>query len=59
MIINLIVVAVTLLMGVFLSVWLACPQCRLWIESPKWQPMAWDDPAGPFDLLPARTEDEK
>jgi hypothetical protein len=45
MVINLIVVAVTLLMGGFVGVWLACPRCRLWIEAPKWQPLAWDEPA--------------
>jgi hypothetical protein len=45
MVINLIVVAVTLLMSGFVSVWLVCPRCRLWIEAPKWQPLAWDKPA--------------
>ena len=42
MVINVIVVAVTLLMGGFVGVWLVCPRCRPWIEAPKWQPLAWD-----------------
>jgi hypothetical protein len=49
--INVIVIAVTLMMGGFVVVWLACPRCRPWIEAPKWQPLGWDrpprgDPAG-------------
>ena len=44
MVINVIVVAVTLLMGGFVGVWLVCPRCRPWIEAPKWQPLAWDKP---------------
>jgi hypothetical protein len=43
MVINVIVVAVTLLMGGFVGVWLVCPRCRPWIEAPKWQPLAWDE----------------
>ena len=54
MVINVIVVAVTLLMGGFVGVWLVCPRCRPWIEAPKWQPLAWDAPAAPSDPLPAR-----
>jgi hypothetical protein len=42
MAVNLIVVAVTLMMGGFVGVWLACPACRPWFESPKWQPLGWD-----------------
>ncbi len=44
MVINVIVVAVTLLMGGFVTVWLVCPRCRPWIEAPKWQPLEWDQP---------------
>ena len=44
MAVNVIVVAVTLMMGGFVAVWLACPRCRPWIEAPKWQPLAWDSP---------------
>ena len=44
MAINVIVVAVTLMMGGFVVVWFACPRCRAWIEAPKWQPLAWDSP---------------
>lgn len=42
MAINVIVVAVTLLMGGFVGAWLFCPRCRSWIEAPKWQPLDWD-----------------
>ena len=59
MVINVIVVAVTLLMGGFVGVWLACPRCRPWIEAPKWQPLAWDQPAAPSGPLPARREGER
>ncbi len=59
MVINVIVVAVTLLMGGFVGVWLVCPRCRPWIEAPKWQPLAWDEPAAPSDPLPARRENER
>lgn len=45
MVINVIVVAVTLLMGGFVGVWLLCPRCRPWFEAPKWQPLGWDEPA--------------
>ena len=44
MAVNVIVVAVTLLMGGFVAVWLVCPRCRSWIEAPKWQPLGWDQP---------------
>lgn len=44
MAINVIVVAVTLLMGGFVGVWLLCPRYRPWIEAPKWQPLDWDEP---------------
>jgi hypothetical protein len=40
--INVIVIAVTLMIGGFVVVWLAVPRCRPWIEAPKWQPLAWD-----------------
>jgi UPF0716 family protein affecting phage T7 exclusion len=51
MVVNLIVAAVTLLMGGFVGFWLLCPQCRPWIEAPKWQPLTWHDhdPASGFD----------
>ena len=42
--INVIVAAVTVLVGGFVVVWLAFPRCRPWIEAPKWQPLAWDQP---------------
>ena len=42
MTINVIVVAVTLLIGGFVGIWLFCPRCRSWIEAPKWQPLSWD-----------------
>jgi hypothetical protein len=51
LVINLIVIAVTLLMAGFIGVWLACPRSRLWIEAPKWQPLNWDEPR----LLPSRS----
>jgi hypothetical protein len=40
--INVIVAAVTVLMGGFVVVWLAFPRYRPWIEAPKRQPLAWD-----------------
>ena len=46
MAINVIVVAVTLMIGGFVVVWFACPRSRAWIEAPKWQPLAWDSPRG-------------
>jgi hypothetical protein len=46
MAINVIVVAVTLMMGGFMLVWFFCPHCRAWIEAPKWQPLRWDQPNG-------------
>lgn len=45
MVINVIVVAVTLLMAGFVGTWLACPRYRPWIEAPKWQPLGWDKSA--------------
>jgi hypothetical protein len=45
-VINAIVIAVTVMMGGFVAVWLAYPRCRPWIEAPKWQPLAWDRPPG-------------
>lgn len=54
MVINVIVVAVTLLMSGFVGVWLVCPRCRLWIEAPKWQPLAWDEPATDSSFLDHR-----
>ena len=44
MAVNVIVVAVTLMMGGFVVVWLAYPRCRRWFEAPKWQPLRWDKP---------------
>jgi hypothetical protein len=40
--INLIVLAVTLLMGGFLFVWLCYPRLRPWIEAPKYRVLEWD-----------------
>ena len=42
MAVNVIVAAVTLMMGGFVAVWLACPRCRPWFEAPKRQPLHWD-----------------
>jgi hypothetical protein len=44
MAVNVIVIAVTLMMGGFVAVWLVCPRCRPWFEAPKWQPLGWDPP---------------
>ena len=44
MAVNIIVVAVTLMMGGFVTIWLACPQSRAWFEAPKQQPLRWDQP---------------
>ena len=44
MAINVIVTAVTLMMGGFVAVWIVCPRCRPWFEAPKWQPLVWDQP---------------
>ena len=35
MAVNIIVVAVTLMMGGFVTIWLACPRSRAWFEAPK------------------------
>jgi len=40
--VNLIVVAATLLMAAFGFAWLRWPQCRIWIEGPKFPPTRWD-----------------
>jgi hypothetical protein len=44
MAVNVIVAAVTLMMGEFVAVWLVCPRCRSWFEAPKRQPLGWDQP---------------
>jgi hypothetical protein len=44
MAVNVIVAAVTLLIGGFVAVWLVCPRCRPWFEAPKRQPLGWDQP---------------
>ena len=44
MAVNIIVTAVTLMMGGFVTVWIVCPRCRPWFEAPKWQPLMWDEP---------------
>ncbi len=44
MAVNVIVAAVTLVMGGFAVIWIACPRCRPWFEAPKWQVLAWDQP---------------
>ena len=44
MAVNVIVAAVTLMMGGFVAVWLVCPRCRPWFEAPKRQPLGWDQP---------------
>lgn len=42
MAVNLIVLAVTLLMGGFLVLWLAFPQVRPPIEAPKYRVLEWE-----------------
>jgi hypothetical protein len=42
MAINLIILAVTLLMGGFLLVWWLCPRLRPWIEEPKYRILDWE-----------------
>lgn len=42
MAVNLIVIAVTLLVGGFLAVWLAFPRLRPWFEAPKYRVLEWD-----------------
>jgi hypothetical protein len=50
MAVNVIVAAVTLMMGGFVAVWLVCPRCRPWFEAPKQQPLRWDQtPRTPED----------
>jgi hypothetical protein len=44
MAVNVIVAAVTLMMGGFAAVGIVCPRCRPWFEAPKWQALAWDQP---------------
>jgi hypothetical protein len=51
MAVNVIVAAVTLMMGAFVTVWLLYPRCRAWIEAPKWQPLRWDRPLEAADEL--------
>jgi hypothetical protein len=57
LVINVIVVAVTLLMAAFAVVWLACPRCRPWFEAPKWQPLTWDQPVARSDRSPGARQD--
>jgi hypothetical protein len=42
MLVNLIVLAITVLMGVLAVVWLCCPRVRPWMEAPKYRVLAWD-----------------
>ncbi len=50
MAVNVIVAAVTLMMGGFVAVWLVYPECRSWFEAPKRQPLSWDRlPRAPKD----------
>jgi hypothetical protein len=50
MAVNVIVAAVTLMMGGYVAVWLVCPHCRPWFEAPKHQPLDWDQtPRDPHD----------
>jgi len=44
MAVNVIIAAVTIMMGGFVVVWLVYPKCRSWFESPKRQPLGWDQP---------------
>jgi hypothetical protein len=40
--VNLIVIAVTLLVGGFLVIWLAFPRLRPWFEAPKYRILEWE-----------------
>jgi hypothetical protein len=42
--VNVNVIAVKLLMGGFVAVWIVRPCCRSWFEASKWQPLGWDQP---------------
>ncbi len=44
MAVNIVIIVVTLMMGGFVTLWLACPRCRAWFEAPKRQPLHWDQP---------------
>ncbi len=39
---NLIVLAITLLMGGFLLVWICFPRLRPWFEAPKYRILTWE-----------------
>jgi hypothetical protein len=39
--VNLIVLAITLLLGCFLVVWACVPRLRRWIEAPKYRVLQW------------------
>ena len=42
MVVNLIILAVTLLMAAFLLVWVCFPGFRPWIEAPKYRVLTWE-----------------
>ncbi len=44
MAVNNIIIAVTLMMGGFVTAWLVFPCSRAWFEAPKQQPLRWDQP---------------
>ncbi len=40
---NLIVLAITLLMGGFVLVWVCFPRLRPWFEAPKYRVLTWEE----------------
>jgi len=47
--VNLIVLAVTVLMGMFIAVWCFCPWLRPWMEAPKYRILKQEAPSVPTD----------
>ncbi len=45
MAVNVIVVAVTLMIGGFLLIWITSPRSRAWFEVAKGQPLTWEQGA--------------
>jgi hypothetical protein len=43
MVVNLIMLAVTLMMVAFLIVWVCFPRLRPWIEAPKYRVLTWEE----------------
>lgn len=40
---NMIVLAITLLIGGFLLAWACCPRLRPWFETPKYRILTWEE----------------